>query len=226
MFREEWFPLLDKTPNILATFITCDSAETEKEYNDATVFSFFGVYKISYHNRDIDDLYGLHWLDCLELRIEPKDLQSAFLDFWASCMRYKVKPKLAAIEKKSTGVTLLSVLKEVQGLRTLDIHRSGTINSKTNRFIEMQQFIASKQLSLPIDGRHTRMCIDHMKKITANNVHRFDDICDTAYDAIKMALIDKIIINQELTSTDYNDLGKRLTSTTNRIDRLRKSAYG
>ena len=226
LFKEEWFPLLDETPKILATFITCDSAETEKEYNDATVFSFWGVYNITLNGNTIDGLYGLHWIDCLELRIEPKDLESCFLDFWSACMRYSVKPKFAAIEKKSTGVTLLSVLKNVQGLRTLDVERSGTINSKTNRFLEMQQYIASKQVSLPSYGKHTRMCLEHMRKITANNVHRFDDIADTCYDAVKMALIDKTILSQEIAPVDYNKVAKELMSPFSQLNRLRKDAYG
>lgn len=225
LFKTEWFPLLDETPNIISTFITCDSAETEKEYNDATVFSFWGLYQLDFNGAPIDGLYGLHWIDCAELRIEPKDLQIAFLDFWTGCMRYHVKPKFAAIEKKSTGVTLVSVLKDIQGLRIIDIERSGTANSKTNRFIEMQQFIASKQVSLPSYGKHTKMVLEHMRKITANNVHRFDDIADTCYDAVKMALIDKIIINKEVNPTNYDNVAKNLMSGFHKVNRLRRDAY-
>lgn len=32
-----------------------------------------------------------------------------------------------------------------------------------------------------------------MSKITANDSHRFDDIADTAADAVKIALIDKLV---------------------------------
>ncbi len=226
LFKEEWFPLFDQSPKIISTFVTADTAETEKEYNDATVFSFWGLYQLHFNDSPIDGMYGLHWLDCAEIRIEPKDLEDAFLDFWSGCMRYPVKPKFAAIEKKSTGVTLLSVLKKIQGLRTLDIERTGTANSKTNRFLEMQQYIASRQVSLPSQGKHTTMCIKHMTKITANNVHRWDDIADTCYDAVKMALIDRIIVNSEVPSTDYDGISKTFFSTSNKIDKLRRSAYG
>lgn len=226
LFQESWFPLLEETPKIIATFVTCDTAETEKEYNDATVFSFWGVYQLEFNGSTVDDMYCLHWIDCLELRIEPKDLEDHFLDFWSGCMRYHVKPKFAAIEKKSTGVTLISVLKKIQGLRVINIERSGTINSKTNRFLEMQQYIASKQVTLPSYGKHTKICVSHMSKITANNVHRWDDIADTCYDAIKMALIDKIILAKELPATNHSEVARGLAAATNKIDRLRKSAYG
>lgn len=226
LFQRTWFPLLDETPNILATFATCDSAETIKEYNDATVFSFWGIYNISFNGAIIDDMFGLHWIDCREMRIEPRDLESEFLDFWTGCMRYHVKPKFAAIEKKSTGVTLVSVLKNVPGLRIIDVERSGSINSKTNRFIEMQPYIANGQVSLPANGKHTKMCIDHMAKITANDVHKFDDIADTVYDSIKIALIDKFKISNQLTGADYNKVAKNLMSGYNQADRLRSKAYG
>lgn len=225
LFKTDWFPLLIETPKIISTFVTCDSAETEKEYNDATVFSFWGLYQVTFNNSPITDMYGLHWIDCMELRIEPKDLQDNFMDFWTGCMRYHVKPKFAAIEKKSTGVTLISTLKEIQGLRIIDIERSGTANSKTNRFIEMQQYIASKQVSLPIDGKHTKMVLEHMRKITANNVHRFDDIADTCYDAVKMALIDKILINKEVSPVNYENVAKGLMGGFHKVDKLRRDAY-
>jgi hypothetical protein len=65
-----------------------------------------------------------------------------------------------------------------------------------------------------------------MGKITANNVHRFDDIADTLYDAIKMALIDRILINAEVPSKDYDAIVKSLAGHSRQMDRLRRSAYG
>jgi hypothetical protein len=179
IFKPEWFLLFDEEPDIIATFITADSAETEKEYNDATVFSFWGLYKIKEDGLTTDK-YALHWLDCVELRVEPKDLQPHFSSFYASCLRYKEKPTVVAIEKKSTGVTLLSTLKDYQGLRTHEITRDRTSGSKIERFLEAQPYVAQKLITLPRYGKHTHMCIEHCRKITANNSHRFDDICFVA----------------------------------------------
>jgi hypothetical protein len=194
LFLEEEFLLLDEYPdNIEISFITADTAETDKTYNDPTVFSFWGVHKIKNDYLETD-IYGLHWIDCVQLWIEPKDLQAEFMSFYNSCMRFPVKPSLSVIEKKSTGVTLLSVLKQVPGLRIMEIERTKASGSKGERFIAMQQYVASKRISLPMFGKHTIMCRDHMVKITANDSHRYDDICDTAYDAINLALIDGTII--------------------------------
>ena len=141
LFKEEWFTTIEE-PEILSTFITLDGAETEKRYNDATAMSFWGLYKLKHENINLD-LYGLHWLDCREEWVEPKDLEELFMDFYTSCLRHPVKPTTSAIEKKSSGTTLLSLLKKRQGLSLIDVDRSAADGSKTDRFIEIQPYIDS-----------------------------------------------------------------------------------
>ncbi len=193
LFKPENFVILSTEPDMLVTFITADTAETAKSYNDATVFSFWGVYEIVEFGQKTGQ-YGLHWLDCMELRIEPKDLKEAFMDFYAECMLHPVKPLLAAIEKKSTGVTLISVLQDLRGLQIREVKRTKASGSKTERFLEMQPIIASKMVSFTEHAKHVESTIQHMMKITANDTHRHDDRADTLYDAIKIALIDKVLI--------------------------------
>lgn len=224
LFKEEWFPLLDIEPDFISTFITADTAETTKEYNDATVFSFWGVYKIIYEGIETGE-YGLHWIRCHECRVEPKDLKSEFMSFYSLCMRNDVKPKLAAIEKKSTGVTLLSTLRSLQGIQILDIERNRNSGSKSDRFLSIQPFIASKLISLPSHARHTKMCVEHMGKITANDSHRFDDIADTCVDAVHLALIDKIInIDHNVNKTDPGLL-RAYSNHISKMDQLRISSW-
>ncbi len=216
LFKPDWFVQLDEEPKMRVTFITADTAETTKKWNDATVFSFWGVYEIEVFGRKTGDL-GLHWIDCVELRIEPKDLKETFMDFWGECMRYKTPPRFAAIEKKSTGVTLISVLEEIRGMQIRNIERSAASGSKSDRFVNMQHFIKSRFVSIPTFGKHKDMCLEHMKKITANDSHRWDDIADTLCDAIKIALIDKSINYRDNTQSDkiasdvmqQNDILKR-----------------
>lgn len=225
IFKTDWFYLLEEEPEILTTFITADTAETDKSYNDATVFSFFGLYKIKQGNVETD-LIGLHWLDCLELRIEPKDLESEFLQFYAACMRYRVKPRVAAIERKSTGVTLSSVLKNIRGLQVLDVERTRTSGNKTTRFLEIQPYIASRQVSLPKDARHTEKVLEHMRKITANDSHRHDDIADTLYDGIKLGIIDNVIMTYNPQRIQDDERTARgIMSTFQRVLHLRSQRY-
>lgn len=193
LFKTENFMLLAQEPTCLMTFITADTAETSKSYNDATVFSFWGVYEIFDFGAKTGQ-YALHWLDCVEVRVEPKDLKDEFISFYADCMLHPVRPLMAAIEKKSTGVTLVSTLQSLRGLDIREVKRTKASGSKTERYLEMQPIIAAKLVSLTEGARHTQMCINHMVKITANDTHRHDDICDTLYDAVKIALIDKTLI--------------------------------
>lgn len=225
IFKPEWFKLMDEDPNILATFITIDTAETDKSYNDATVFSFWGIYRIKHGDVETDE-YALHWLACWEIRVEPKDLKSEFMQFYYECMRYPKKPRFIGIERKSTGVTLSSVLKELQGLHVLDIIRTKASGSKTARFLEAQQYVAQRRISLPRHGSHTSRVLEHMRKITANNTHMHDDIADSAYDAIKLALIDKLIVAQlDSGNPDAGRVARVVMNKFNNIISLKDRAY-
>ena len=226
LFKEEWFEILDLEPDILATFITLDGAETEKHYNDASAMSFWGLYKLKHENVDLD-MYALHWLDCIEEWVEPKDLESLFMDFYTSCLRHPVKPTVSAIEKKSTGTTLLSLLKRRQGLALIDVERSVADGSKTDRFIEMQPYIANRQITLPKYGKHNSMVIKHMGHITAANVHKRDDIADTCQMAIDIALVRKLVIRQSVAGRADSDARvKRVMRSFTEAQRLRKTRNG
>lgn len=224
LFNPDWFVMLDEEPKIIYSFITADTAETAESYNDATAFSFFGIYEIESYGVKTGQ-YGLHWIDTLECRIEPKDLKDTFLEFWSSCMRYKTPPQMVAIEKKSTGGTLLSLVEDIRTIRLIDIPRTRVQGNKTKRFLDIQPYVAERRISFPAMGRHVKLCIDHMSKITANETHRWDDIADTLADGVKIALIDKTLVAARINSVNYNDIAKSLTSTQNQITRLRKNAY-
>lgn len=193
LFKPDYFIMLDEEPEMLATFITADTAETNKTYNDATVFSFWGLYEIVEYGQKTGQ-HALHWLDCMEIRVEPKDLKESFLDFYSDCMIHPVKPLMAAIEKKSTGVTLVSTLQDMRGLQIREVKRTVASGSKTERYLEMQPIVSSKLVSFTRDAKHADACVKHMSKITANDTHRHDDIADTLYDAVKIALIDKTLV--------------------------------
>lgn len=211
VFKPEWFYLLDDEPELLQTFICCDTAETAASHNDATVFSFFGIYKIKQTGVDIEQL-ALHWIDCYECRVEPKDLENEFLTFWADCMRHKVQPSIAVIEKKSTGVTLSSILQSRRGLQIRSIERTRASGSKAQRYLEIQPLIAKGLVSFTKGARHSDMCLRQAEKITANDTHRHDDIIDTLYDGCKIALIDKSLYTEH----KENETRRKIISNINR----------
>ena len=201
---------------MLSTFITVDTAETDKSYNDATAFCFWGVYKIKEFGQEIG-VYGLHCIDATEIRVEPKDLKNEFVSFFSQAMLFPVKPLIAAIEKKSTGVTLISTLKEIRGIRILEVQRTRASGSKTSRYLEMQPVLAAKLLSFTKGAKHYEKCVSHMIKITANNTHAHDDICDCFYDAVKIALIDKslIMLSGNNSNARYSNVLEQMSSKLN-----------
>lgn len=222
IFKEEDFLVVNVTPDILATFITADTAETDKTYNDKTVFSFWGLHYIVNHNIKTDIL-GLFWIDCLEINIEIKDLENEFWSFYGLCMAYKIKPSHVAIENESSGKGLISKIEgELQGSRLHKIERPRGI-SKATRFLLCQPYISKRLISLPFGAKHTQNCIKHMGKITINMTHRFDDIADTAEMAIKLALVDKVIYNKKDNNNIIcNDIYNFNSAKMNRIDQLKK----
>lgn len=224
IFKPDYFKVPDEEPDIVATFITADTAETDKTYNDATVFSFWGLYRLTVMGAETG-LFALHWLNCAELWCEPKDLKNEFLAFYADCLRYPIKPQLAGIEKKSTGVTLISVLEDMQGLDIVNIERTKASGNKTARFLEAQPFAASKRITLPENGKHNQLVIKHMEKITANDTHMRDDIADTFYDAVKMGLIDQIVIRETTSNKKQQDVTRIALRNVMQLQDLRRRAY-
>lgn len=224
IFKEGWFKTLEIEPQIISTFITADTAETAQSYNDATVFSFWGIYRIMQAGVETS-LYALHWLDCLEIRVEPKDLESEFMAFYADCMRYPVQPMMAAIEKKSTGVTLCSVLSRLQGLTIFEMSRTsqeyGRITNKLQRYMDIQQYAASGRITFPVGAKHQDMCIKHMGLITANGAHRHDDIADTFEMAVKLALVDKIALGAMSKKQGDPALASRIMSYNKGLQQVR-----
>ena len=111
----------------------------------------------------------------------------------------------------------------MRGLQIREVKRTKASGSKTERFLEMQPIIASKLVSLTEGAKHVEPCVKHMIKITANDTHRHDDIADTLYDAIKIALIDKtLVLNTKQDTIKAATILQKQKS----ILRTRSSLYG
>lgn len=225
LFKESDFVVLDEEPEIIASFVTIDTAETEKSYNDASVFSFWGLYAIRHFNQTTN-IFGLHWLDCIEIYVEPKDLICNFTQFYSECMRHPVKPSLVGIEKKSTGVSLISSLSDLQGINLIEIKRTAASGSKADRFISIQPYIARKQISFTKNSKHLEKCITHMSKITANNSHRHDDIADTCFDAIDLGLIRAIVSSRVNRKQIYDNIAKSFLAAESKNKSLLQASRG
>ena len=117
---------------------------------------------------------------------------------------------LAAIEKKSTGTTLVSILNDIQGLNVIAIERTIQSLPKNDRFICIQPYIAQKLVTLPYGAKHTKQCIDHMSKITANGSERRNDIADTCFDACRVTFIDKTAVSFIVNNVNSKEQAKSI----------------
>jgi predicted phage terminase large subunit-like protein len=225
LFRPDWFLELDKDPEFILTFVTIDSAETEKTYNDPTAMSFLGLYEIELFGKKTGQL-ALHCIDTLEDWIDAKDLEDRVLDFLRECSRHKTPPQLVCIEKKSTGVTLIASLNKIQGIKVMDVQRTAASGSKTARYIEMQPYAASKCMTFTFGARHVANVKKHMGKITANNTHRHDDICDTLYDGVKIGLIDKLLHKIDSKGSSADEAMNAAAQNMRRLQQLRMNRNG
>jgi hypothetical protein len=218
IFKHDKIKILDEIPdNIVVTFITVDTAETSKTYNDATAFSFWGLYKIKENGRETD-VYALHWLNAWEIRVEPSELEENFMQFYFECCRFTPSPVVVGIEKKSTGTTLLSVLQKLSKLYVVDTipHRTNTKapqnysedlkralnrSNKIDGFLACQSYVHSGRVTFIKNSKISDLCINHLTKITANDTHSHDDLADTMRDAINMGLMSNFVINLAPSST-------------------------
>jgi hypothetical protein len=69
------------------------------------------------------------------------------------------------------------------------------------------------------------MCVNHMKKITNNDSHAHDDIADTCSDAVRIALMDKLLHIHTHKDALFRSTTQEATSRLNRLSALKKKAY-
>jgi hypothetical protein len=224
IFNVERLVILDEEPEMLGTFIDADTAETDKTYNDATAFGFFGIYWIMDGDRNTEKL-GLHWIDSLEEWIKPDELEGEFMSFYSRCCNYKTPPQIAAIEKKSTGVTLSAVLKKVRGLQIIEVVPTIKSGSKIERHLAMQPIVNGQLISLRDDRHHIKRVKDHMTKITANGSHLRDDICDTAQIACDQVFLNGTIARMLMPTQKKSSTINNLAEHFNKQQRARSIAY-
>jgi hypothetical protein len=65
-----------------------------------------------------------------------------------------------------------------------------------------------------------------MSKITANDAHRHDDICDTLYDGVKIALIDKSLHNLQASENPADAVMNTIALQMRRQQALRMNRDG
>tara|TARA_R110000822_G_scaffold232844_1_gene364482 strand:- start:93 stop:1334 length:1242 start_codon:yes stop_codon:yes gene_type:complete len=182
LLQSDWIKWVDEetvdTINFDKKFITADTALKDKQKNDYTVYSLFGMYQ----NK-------LYWLDMY--RGKPKSLQRELTakEFYSKYDEYPFSGMY--IEQKASGVDLFQRMKEARLMvfeieRNVDkIYRAETISP----YIETHGLYINKSIPHKID-------LISEYEAFPNAPH--DDIIDTLLDGVEIGYKNKCI--------DYNDL--------------------
>jgi len=191
LFEESDFKILDVIPPLETIFITGDLAETDNRANDATAFSAWGIFEIKYNGKPSGQK-ALLWLDCIEVWVKPSEIMSTFMDFYANIERTYSKVNEIRIENKSMGVMLNSFLYSQPGVTCIPLIR-GNKMSKMDRILQSQTKTRGGLICLPKRGKHNRLVIEHLQKITKIGSNLLDDIADTMADAVSLVFFENLV---------------------------------
>lgn len=187
LFKREWFISLNENPEFIKLFIVIDTGESDKIRACDTVMSLFGVYKIeNFFGKTDRPPYGLHWIDALTIKAKPAFLLEELEGFFSkACLIHGQIPPIY-IEKKSTGVMLLSILEEhYRGIEVYPINRNKM--SKLQRFSLAAPFVRRRLVSYPLNGDHVEKCLDQVCNIGTTVLgNEMNDTVDTLADAISL----------------------------------------
>ena len=203
LYFEEDFPTILEKPVFKSIFITGDTAQTDKKYNDASAFSAWGLFDIIINGVDMRKS-ALVWLDCIEIRVIPDVLLSEVLSFYTSTEMKYGHVDLVVIEDIGEGKNLNSHLRHTTALKLFPLKREARV-SKMDRLCKAQPTIHDRRVCFLPDAPHKTMVIEHMVKITKKGAHAHDDIADTCADAVNLGLIDNLMQvaeNEQLSDDD------------------------
>lgn len=216
LFDKEAFKLLPPPlPTIKKIFITGDVAETDNRSNDATAFSAWGIFDIKFNGKPSGQ-EGLIWLNCIEVWVNPDKLLATFMDFYSEVEADYGKVNEVRIENKSMGVMLNSFLYSQPGVTCIPIKRSNKM-SKIDRILQAQTKVSDGLICLPEYGKHNKLVLNHMQKITKSGTNLLDDIADTFADAVNLVFFEKL-----LTRVDYYSEFKKVYNSS---EAFRKPHY-
>lgn len=197
IFKHEWWQLWDDDRNKFPAFeyvvASADTAYTEKESNDPTGFTIWGVFR---EKSGAPRVMLVHaWRKHLELHgpytpREPGETEAAFVrrtqPHWGlvewiahSCRRYKVDRVL--VEGKASGLSVAQELRRLHGTEGWGIEVKNPDGDKVSRAHAVQP-VFSQQLVYAPAREWADMVIDEMGAFPRG---RYKDLTDSATQAIK-----------------------------------------
>lgn len=182
LFQTKWIHYVKRevinTINFDKKFITVDTALKDKEKNDYTVYSAFGIYE----NR-------LYYLDMYRGKPRSKEREVTAKSFYSNNSSFPFSGM--HIEQKASGIDLFQRMKD-DGYMVYEIERN---TDKVFRAENISPYIETYGLYVIEDLPDINEFISEFESFP-NYVH--DDIVDTIMDAAEMAYMEQIFDYSEL----------------------------
>lgn len=170
---------LETPPYFDYRFITADTAQKTKEWNDWTVFAEWGFYK--------DRIYRLQYQ---RARMDARTLRRDFENFvkasHAKNGGQDGNLRAVLVEDKSSGTGLIQEMKGRLPIRVTAVPRE---RDKYMRALDAQPHHADRKVVLPTGDASNYEMISEVASFTPDDSHKFDDQTDVMVDAIEHAFI-------------------------------------
>lgn len=160
MISEGWWQEYDASSfdrkRIIRSFITADTASTDKTYSDYSALFHWGVTA----ERDV------YCLDILLGKWETPELKKEVIKFWNKCCKLDMRwpcciPRALHMEDKSAGQFLNQQFIKEGLIRLQPVPRDGTnTNNKVTRFMNTVPYFSTGKIFFPANHEH----IDHVKR--------------------------------------------------------------
>ena len=185
LVQEAWFQAYDENSfdrkRIVRSFITADTASTEKEYSDYSVLIHWGITKEG-------DAYAL---DIMLGKYEIPALKEKVIEFWKKCTKLDMRwpaciPRAVYMEDKSAGQFLNQQFIKDGQVRVMPVPRDGTnANNKVTRFMNTIPYWAQRRFYFPANHEHLAHCQRELLGFTSlGSGTGHDDVVDNVSDLV------------------------------------------
>lgn len=180
LFKRNNWQYYDVLPNIEYAIITADTAQKTAEYNDFSVFEFWGYFQ-----------GNIYLIDLLRQRLEAPELLLSFFAFWNKQINHSTqenfKIRAAYFEDKSSGTGLIQQIKsdKKSSISVVAVPRN---TDKLTRAMDCLPFIASGYVYLPQNAVFLIDYLDEFSNFSPTLSHKHDDQVDATLDAINILL--------------------------------------
>lgn len=180
VIKGSWFGRYSVVPPLKYRAVFVDTAQKAKEHNDYQVAECWGLGTDGY----------LYLLDVMRDKFQAYELEDRIPDFWNKHKADKNgRLRFMAVEDKSSGTELIQkIQKKIKPRIPVKPIPRGSGANKLTRVMDVQGYIESGYVKLPMDAPWVTDFIAECESFTADDTHAHDDQIDPMCDAISQML--------------------------------------